>query len=206
MSTARSRRSSSSTARAPGPRTRRAVPPRGLLQVQSKFEYLRTAHAMTTSDIRETQLDFVQAAKRARSAGFDVITVYCAMATDLTHQFLMPLFNKRTDEYGGSFENRARYLMEVLELVREAVGDDCAISVRFGLDTLPFPEGLGDGGIRADGDGLRVIEHADHLVDMWDIQCGWAMEWARTPALPGRTRRTTRASTRRRSSSTRRSR
>jgi dimethylamine/trimethylamine dehydrogenase len=154
--------------------------------VQSKFEYLRTAHAMTESDIRETQLDFVKAAKRARSAGFDVITVYCAMATDLTHQFLMPLFNKRTDEYGGSFENRARYLMEVLELVREAVGDDCAISVRFGLDTLPFPEGLGDGGIRADGEGLRVIEHADHLVDMWDIQCGWAMEWGEN-AGPSRT-------------------
>ena len=162
------------------------LPGRGIHQVQSKFEFLRTPKAMTKEDIRATQVEFVQGAKRARAAGFDVITVYIAMANCLTHQFLMPLFNKRTDEYGGSFENRARYSIELLESVREAVGDDCAISVRFGLDTLPAPYGLGDHGIRADDDGLRFIGHADHLVDMWDIQCGWALEWGEN-AGPSRT-------------------
>ena len=162
------------------------LPGRGLHQVQSKYEFLRTPKAMTKQDIRETQDDFVKAARRARSAGFDVITVYIAMANCLPHQFLMPFFNKRTDEYGGSFENRARYSIELLEQVREAVGDDCAITVRFGLDTLPAPYGLGDQGVRAHADGLRFVAHADHLVDMWDIQCGWALEWGEN-AGPSRT-------------------
>jgi dimethylamine/trimethylamine dehydrogenase len=162
------------------------TPPRGLVQVQSKFDYLRTPHAMSKREIRETQRDFVQAARRARAAGFDVLTFYVAMANCLPHQFLLPLFNTRTDEYGGSFENRARYAVECLDLLREAVGDDCAISVRFGLDTLPEPYGLGDGGIRAHGEGLRFVEHVDHLVDMWDIQCSWALAWGENSG-PSRT-------------------
>ncbi|MGH3004757.1 MAG: FAD-dependent oxidoreductase [Gaiellaceae bacterium] len=162
------------------------TPPRNLTHVQSKFDHLRTPHAMTKRELRDTQLDFVRAARRARAAGFDVVTFYIAMANGLPHQLLMPLFNTRTDEYGGRFENRARYSIEALELLREAVGDDCAITVRYGLDTLPFPEGLGDQGLRAHGDGLRFIQHADHLVDLWDIQCGWAAEWGEN-AAPSRT-------------------
>ncbi len=129
--------------------------PRSLHQVQSKFDYLRTPRAMTKREIRDTQLDFVRAARRARAAGFDVVTFYVAMANGLPHMLLLPIFNTRSDEYGGSFENRARYSVETLELLREAVDDDLAIAVRFGLDTLPEPYGLGDGGIRAHGDGLR---------------------------------------------------
>ena len=75
---------------------------------------------------------------------------------------------------------------EVLELVREAVGDDCAISLRFGVDTLDLPHGLGDRGIRQEGEGLQFIELMDDLVDLWDINVGNAVEWGED-AAPSRT-------------------
>ena len=68
----------------------------------------------------------------------------------------------------------------------EAVGDDCAIAVRFGVDTLDLPVGLGDRGIRQDGEGLQFIEYMDELVDMWDINVGNAVEWGED-AAPSRT-------------------
>ena len=63
-----------------------------------------------------------------RDAGFDIVYVYGAHSY-LPLQFLSPYYNKRTDKYGGSFENRARFWRETLEKVREAVGDDCAIAI-----------------------------------------------------------------------------
>ena len=68
--------------------------------------------------------------------------VYGAETVPITQQFLMPYFNRRTDEYGGSFENRARFTREVLEMIRDAIGDDCALGVRFSIDTLS-DDGLG---------------------------------------------------------------
>ena len=162
------------------------MPAKGVSPTQSMYEMLRTPHPMTKADIRQAQEELVKGALRAEKAGFDIITIYVAMAQGFTHHFLLPLFNHRTDEYGGSFENRARFAREVLEMVREAVGDKCAISVRFGLDTLPAPEGLGDLGIRADGEGHQFIELCDHLVDMWDIQLSWAGAWGED-AAPSRT-------------------
>ena len=91
-----------------------------------------------------------------------------AESIPITQQFLMPYFNRRTDEYGGSFENRARFAREVLERVREAVGDDCAVGCRFSVDTLS-EDGLGT---EVGEDGIRFIEHVDHLVDLWDVQTG----------------------------------
>ena len=149
---------------------------------------------------------YVNACKRARDARFDILTIYYAHTEALLHQFLLPYFNRRTDEYGGSFENRVRFGREVLELVRDAVGDDCAIGVRFGVDTLDLPVGLGDRGIRAGREGLQFIESMDHLVDMWDINVGNAVEWGED-AAPSRTHaRTTSGRTSTRSNSTRQSR
>src|SRR5439155_1276128 len=73
------------------------------------------------------------AAKRAREAGFDIVYVYGSHSY-LPQQFLTPYYNKRTDEYGGSFENRARFWRETIEQVKEAVGDDTAIAVRMSTD------------------------------------------------------------------------
>ena len=79
--------------------------------------------AMDRHDIRRAQGDWVAAARRARSAGFDIVYVY-GSHTYLPSQFLSPVYNRRTDEYGGSFENRARFWLEAIELVKAAVGDD----------------------------------------------------------------------------------
>ena len=92
-------------------------------------------------------------AARARDIGFDILTIYMAIAQGYTSVFFLPLFNQRTDEYGGSFENRARFAREMMEMVREEAGDDCAVSMRFTLDTLPGPYGLGDLGVRAAEEG-----------------------------------------------------
>ena len=140
---------------------------------------------MDRDDIREVQALYVRAAKLAREAGFDIVTVYAGHGATLIHHFLLPLFNRRTDEYGGSLENRARFGREVLEQVREAVGDDCAIAFRLAVDSLEPPHGLGPLGISVDGDGGAFVQHVDHLVDMWDITVGW-VEWGED-AGPSRT-------------------
>src|SRR5256714_11332144 len=84
---------------------------------------------MDKDDIREVQQLYVDAAKRAREAGFDIVYVYGSHSY-LPQQFLTPYYNHRTDEYGGSLENRARFLRETIEQVKDAVGADCAIAVR----------------------------------------------------------------------------
>ncbi|WP_216319110.1 NADH:flavin oxidoreductase/NADH oxidase [Deinococcus aestuarii] len=75
--------------------------------------------AMTVDDIRRVTADFAAAARRAQMAGFDAAEIHAAHGY-LLHQFLSPLANTRTDEYGGSFENRTRFLLEVVRAVRAA--------------------------------------------------------------------------------------
>ncbi|MDV6374897.1 NADH:flavin oxidoreductase/NADH oxidase [Deinococcus arenicola] len=76
-----------------------------------------TPSAMSVDDIHRVTQDFVAAAQRADMAGFDVVEVHAAHGY-LLHQFMSPLSNSRTDDYGGSFENRIRFLMEVVKAVR----------------------------------------------------------------------------------------
>ena len=142
---------------------------------------------MSKEEIREVQGYYVRAARLARGAGFDIITILCSTGVDITHQFLLPAFNRRTDEYGGRLENRARFALETFERVREAVGDHMALSIRYGVDTLAAPYGMGDVGISVDGDGGGFMELADHLVDMWDLTIG-GIEWGEQ-AGPSRTHR-----------------
>ena len=73
---------------------------------------------MTTEQIKETIQEFKQAAARAKEAGFDIIELHAAHGY-LMHEFLSPLSNHRTDEYGGSHENRYRFLGETIEAVKE---------------------------------------------------------------------------------------
>jgi dimethylamine/trimethylamine dehydrogenase len=119
---------------------------------------------MDIDDIRRVQRNWASAAIRARDIGFDIVYVQGAHSA-LLAQFLSPSLNRRTDRYGGSLENRARLWLETLELVRKAVGDDCAIAARLAVDAL------GPWGATLD-DGLRFVELADHLVDLWDITVG----------------------------------
>ncbi|HEX2586873.1 MAG TPA: NAD(P)-binding protein, partial [Gaiellales bacterium] len=133
-------------------------------QIASDMDSIVVPKAMERADIRRAQEEWVAAARRARSAGFDIVYVY-GSHTYLPTQFLSPVYNRRTDEYGGSFENRARFWLEAIELVKEAIGDDVAIAVRIAADTLELS------GVPID-EGLEFIRAADHMVDLWDVVIG----------------------------------
>ncbi|NHB58665.1 NADH:flavin oxidoreductase/NADH oxidase [Acinetobacter shaoyimingii] len=86
-------------------------------------------HALTVDEIRKIVDDFAQAAVRAVDAGFNLIEVHAAHGY-LLHQFMSPLSNKRTDEYGGSFENRIRLTLEVFQAIQNAVPKDYPVGIR----------------------------------------------------------------------------
>jgi len=153
--------------------------PRGPSQYASEFETLTYCKEMDLDDIAQVQQYYVDAALRARDAGFDIVYVYGAHSY-LPLQFLSPYYNKRTDQYGGSLENRARFWLESLEKVRNAVGKDCAIATRFAVDTL-----YGTSGVEVEVDGVRFARLADPLVDLWDIDIGDIAEWGED-ATPSR--------------------
>lgn len=88
-----------------------------------------TPAAMSEDDIAKVVADFAAATRRAVIAGFDVVEVHAAHGY-LLHQFLSPLANSRTDEYGGSFENRARFTLEVSRAVRQAFPGHLPVFVR----------------------------------------------------------------------------
>ena len=89
--------------------------------------------SMDKADIRQLKEWHLEAARRAKRAGFDIVYVY-ASHWYLVTQFLRPT-NQRTDEYGGSLENRARLLKELIIETKEEVGDTCAVAVRFSAST-----------------------------------------------------------------------
>jgi len=88
---------------------------------------------MTTEDIRQTVDAFGQAAHRAQTAGFDGVQIHAAHGY-LISQFLSPAFNRRDDHYGGEIQNRARFLLEVLNSIRQAVGQAFPIFVKINAE------------------------------------------------------------------------
>ena len=127
------------------------------------------ARAMTKSDIRDFRRWHRQAALRSKQAGFDLIYVYAGHNLTLLMHFLSRRFNLRTDEYGGSIENRVRLFREVLEETIDAVGDSCAVAVRFAVDEL-----LGERGITCESEGREVVEMLAEIPDLWDVNIS---EW-----------------------------
>jgi 2,4-dienoyl-CoA reductase-like NADH-dependent reductase (Old Yellow Enzyme family)/thioredoxin reductase len=92
-------------------------------------------------------------AGRVRKAGFDCVELHCGHGgANLYASFLSPYTNRRTDEYGGSWENRARYIVETIEAIRQAVGDDFPIFLRFSADEL-----LGEKGITLDASAKHIV-------------------------------------------------
>jgi len=93
--------------------------------------------AMTKAQIAAAVEAFARGAALCRRAGFDMLMIHAGHGW-LLHQFLSPATNRRTDEYGGPLENRARLTMEVLDAVRAAVGPDMPIELRFSaMETVP---------------------------------------------------------------------
>jgi len=88
-----------------------------------------TPREMTLEEIDQVQEAFAQAARRAREAGIDGVEII-GSAGYLISQFLSPVTNKRTDAYGGSFENRARFAIETIQRVRAAAGNDFTVTMR----------------------------------------------------------------------------
>ena len=134
--------------------------------VSAEFVWPAQVREMELEDIARFRSWHRDAALRAAEAGFDIVYVY-AGHDYLPFQFLSPLTNRRQDAYGGSLENRARLLRELIEDTRDAIGDRCAVAVRLAIDELH-----GDAGISCDGDGRRTIELLGELPDLWDIALG----------------------------------
>lgn len=122
------------------------------------------ARAMSLSDIRDLRKWHRDAALRAKRAGFDIVYCYAAHNLSILQQFLLPRYNSRTDQYGGSLTNRVRLLREVLEDTKEAVGDRCAVALRFAVDELMGPDGL-----RCEEEGREVVEMLAEIPDLWDV-------------------------------------
>ncbi|MEM1199563.1 MAG: FAD-dependent oxidoreductase, partial [Pseudomonadota bacterium] len=129
----------------------------------SYFVQPQQVRAMDRADIAEFRQWQIDAARRAEQADFDIVYVYAGHGY-LPFQFLSPLTNHRTDEYGGSLENRVRLLREMIEDTQEAVGGRCAVAVRLGVDEMH-----GAGGITSEGEGREIVEMLAELPDLWDV-------------------------------------
>jgi 2,4-dienoyl-CoA reductase-like NADH-dependent reductase (Old Yellow Enzyme family) len=134
--------------------------------------------ALTIEEIHRLTLDFVAAAKRAIAVGFDVIEIHAAHGY-LFHQFYSPLANTRSDEYGGSFENRIRFLLETAEAVRAAIPRETPLFVR-----ISATDWVDDGWNLVDS-----IELCSKLkaigVDLIDVSTGGNVHNAPIKATPG---------------------
>ncbi len=121
------------------------------------------ARAASKDDLRQIRIWHRNAAIRAKKAGFDII--YCYAGHNLALAFhLLSKDNQRSDEYGGSLENRTRFLRELIEDTREAVGDTCAVAVRLAVDEL-----IGSAGMQFDGEARDIVAMLAELPDLWDV-------------------------------------
>jgi dimethylamine/trimethylamine dehydrogenase len=119
--------------------------------------------AMDRQDIRNLRRWHREAALRAREAGFDIVYVY-ATHFYLLAQFLSPINNHRTDEYGGSVENRVRLVRELIEETKDAVGDTCAVAVRMSAD-----DGTGTPEQPVSDERREMFSILAELPDLWDV-------------------------------------
>jgi 2,4-dienoyl-CoA reductase-like NADH-dependent reductase (Old Yellow Enzyme family)/pyruvate/2-oxoglutarate dehydrogenase complex dihydrolipoamide dehydrogenase (E3) component len=127
------------------------------------FDSFRVTHALGREEITGCVNAFRQSADHLRSAGYDGVEVHCTHGA-LAEHFLSPYFNQRTDQYGGSLENRMRFLLECLQAAREGAGPDLAVGVRFNCDEM-LPEGL------TQGDSREILARlvAEELIDFADL-------------------------------------
>ena len=122
---------------------------------------------MRIQDIKEIVNSFGEAARRARDAGFDGVQIHSAHGY-LLSQFLSPFFNRRTDEYGGKIQNRAKFLLEVLATIRNVVGRDYPILVKlnsqdFSADGLTLKDSMRVGAMLSEK-GIDAIELSGGLI------------------------------------------
>lgn len=119
---------------------------------------------MTVEDIDYLVGKHIQAAKNAQAAGADGVEIHAAHGY-LVQQFLSPYTNKRTDEYGGSMENRCRFLVRILKGIREACGRDFVVGAR--INGNDFVEGGNDSPAC-----VEIAKYLEPLVDYFNVSCG----------------------------------
>ena len=156
-----------------GPNDPPALCPSAELPLEEGMENLRT---MDRADMDYVKGRYVDCAVRCKKAGFRMVMIHCAHGNMLA-QWLSPLSNCRTDEYGGSPENRRRYPLEVLQAVREAVGSDMIIEIRVSA-TEDTP-----GGYEL-AESLDFMEAAQEYVDIIHVSRGVVFTLAGTYTIP----------------------
>ncbi len=142
------------------------------------FDGYEAPRELSTAEVLDLIQDFAKAAKNALLAGFDAVEIHAAHGY-LIHQFLSPITNQRTDEFGGPLENRARILLEIIKAIRAEVGDVLPIFVRFSATDY-----------REDGwDVAQTTEVAKWCselgADLFDISSGGLITGVKIPSGPG---------------------
>ena len=140
------------------------IPPMSPNAQALNFLYPKQARRMTKKDISDFRAWHRKAALNAKAAGFDIVYVYAGHGMSVAQQFILPDMNNRSDEYGGSLENRLRLTRELLEETREAIGDSCGIAFRFAVDELK-----GKDGMQYQEEGRAVVELLAEHPDLWDV-------------------------------------
>jgi 2,4-dienoyl-CoA reductase-like NADH-dependent reductase (Old Yellow Enzyme family) len=142
------------------------------------FGKIPVPHEMTHDEIKKTVAAFGSAAQRAVDADFDLVEIHAAHGY-LIHQFLSPLSNHRTDEYGGDFENRTRFLVQVVDAVRAAIPDSMPLFVR--ISATDWVDGGWD--LAQSIDLARILKHIG--VDLIDVSSGGLSELQQISPVPG---------------------
>ena len=141
-------------------------------------ELTKVPRAMTETDIARVQNDFVAAAKRALTGGFEWLELHAAHGY-LFNEFLSPLTNHRTDKYGGSFENRTRFLLDTTRAVRQVWPDKLPLAVR--ISAIDWKEGGWD---IEQSIALAKLLKAEG-VDLMDCSSGGVVPDAKITVVPG---------------------
>ena len=137
-----------------------------------------TPRALTRDEILSLVSSFAAAAKRAVSVGFDLVEIHAAHGY-LIHQFLSPISNTREDEYGGSFENRIRFILDITKAVRAAIADSMPLFVRISAsDWL-------EGGWTIEESVQLCKRLKEFGVDLIDVSSGGTSSGAPVPVGPG---------------------
>jgi len=124
---------------------------------------------MSMDDIRRTITEFGKAALRAKNTGFDIVMIHSAHGY-LLSQFLNPLTNHRTDEYGGSLENRARIVREVAREIRKMVGPDYPIAIKMNIHDDA------EGGMTIEESTKVALWLAEDSVQLFEASCMQAIK------------------------------
>ncbi len=135
----------------------------------NRFDPSITHRELTTEEVQYYIRQFIQTAAIMKKAGFDGVEVHAVHEGYLLDQFTLEFFNKRTDQYGGSFENRYRFAVEIIQGIRQACGEDFAITLRYSVksNTKGFGQGIlpGEEAKEVGRDWEEGLKAAKYLVE-----------------------------------------